>query len=311
MDKGYKEFISKYRDKITNIPTLEDVAKFYLEKINEIDFSDIDEVYDYLSDVRELSGNDEANLLVSLSDIDENLHTILVRPYTDRSFISFSNPNYDLYCQRDNQLKLWIDAKLENIPEIAIRLAEKIDSRLCKHISDKEATVEITRLKISKCLHRNDTLTIYTDYSCADQIIQDLIEMKNENPELFESESRANPFVMKINGFISYADVDHYSSYPELLSNIYFEVNKSREQILSYPADKRLDYVKISILNAIKAEFYYDKKTILANPENMASTRVGDGILVEDLSKEQRDGYVDSIDQMQIKLINNIQSEME
>lgn len=315
MYKAYKDFIAKYKDKITNIPTLDDVAKFYLDKINEIDFSDTNEVYDYLSNIREVTETEKSyNIwLPLLVDIQRDLErngVRFVKAYGDRSFISFSNANYK-HSQKDNQLKLWIDAKLNNVSKIAIKLATKIDARIQKNVfSDNVDTFETTQFKISKDFHRNDTVTIYTDYSCADQIIQDLTEMKEEDPDLFKSESRPNPFVMKINEFISYADIDHHSSYPELLSDIYQRVDGSRGTIFSLPADKRLDYVKLSVLNAIKVDLN-DKKTILANPDNMASSRVDDGTLIEDLSNEQREQYVAHIDQMRMKLLEKIEPQME
>lgn len=308
MEKDFENFIQKYKDRITNIPTIDDVAEFYLARMDEIDFSDIDKTYDYLSDVRETNA-DEGDLLFSASEMDQNLVTpfISCKSQGNRPFVLFSNSFYEMYYHEDNQLKLWINAKLENLPEIAFELADMIQAKMFK-FKDTRIQPDITQFKISNGLHRNDSLTIYTDYFYADLIIQDLKELKEKRPELFESESKPNPFLMKIDDFISYADVNHDSSFPILLADIYCKVNAHRNEILSLPADKRKDFVKSHILNAMIGDLSSNKRTILANPQNMASTRTSDGVLIKDLSQEDRDKYVASLNKMQTKLLEKSES---
>lgn len=309
--KPYLDFIERFKDKITNIPTIDDIVDFYLQNKEKIDFSDQYAVYDFLSSIKELEPEDPnfIDIFKTCTDLNKKIsqeNVTRIKALQREYFIRFKHSRNEEWSDNelfDYKLKLWVNTKIENVQELAIELAKFLD------LQDKEKDECGTSFKISANLRRNDTVTIYTNYKLAEGVINFLTDLREKKPHLFTTESKPNPFVMKINDFISYADIGHNKSFPMEISNIYRYVEHHKSANFEDMCEKQR---KIEVKSIILEHMIYQLQNskdddALINPKNMASCRTPDGYSNRKITEEDRELYIKKLQEMK----NNVDKQSE
>ena len=284
ISKYYLSFKEKYKDRITDVPSIDDVASFYLKNKDNVNFLDVENgVYTFLTDLEKDSHPpigemcDDGYYYV---DRDELLRDfprgyITIPEIENRNFILFERKK-EVPSFYPDQCKLWINTNLENCFGLAVELASFINKY--HSVMSKDGEEAKTCYKISTLYKRNDTITIYTNYMEIDSIISFLTVLKQKQPQLFESDRRPNPLIPKIDGFLSYADVTHSFSAPGLIAEMCQHVARYGEQIESIQQEKQHDFVKGLIIDRIlqRTDYSFYPNDSLLDTSNFCSTRLND-----------------------------------
>ncbi len=268
---NYNRFINKYKSRISDIPSLDAVAKQYVVNRKDFNFYDDKVAYAFMTSLAEVPDETfefpSATIRKTLPK-DGAIYT----DYSNHSFVQFNN-KHKVRTPNEEQCKLWVNTSLGHVGEVALLLAEFINKSYEKSTTKNKNLTTFFKTTYNK--QRNDTITIYTTYKEADAIVSFLVKLKQEHEELFDAEVLANPLVMKIDEFISYADVAHCVSFPLSIADMFVYVNEHKgfdelstgEQI-AYAKSLMIDYM----LHMLKTGRCNDD--LLVNIKNLGIRRI-------------------------------------
>ena len=298
-NEDYWKFIACH--KITNVQSVDTVAKYFCENIDSVDFSDPNNVYAALIDnvfiKKEETALENVKMLVEGS-LKANNSSANYEVSERSSFVDISSP-IQTRNKKYSECKLWLNVKHEYYPiftqEIMNYLAQTSDT-------------DPTDFKICTTADRNDYISIYTDYANAGSIIDMLKTLKVKNPNLFEPRVKDNPLIAKVDDVVSYADVGHCVSYPATIAKILNRINLRRGEILRVPAELRVLKTKKTLLEIMMEDANELRsspeagKTYLICPTNLSSIRSSQGIPYKDLTEKEIEKEIQII-QSQIEQI--------
>lgn len=288
---AYQKFVQKHS--ITNIPTIDDLANYYVDNYDTIKDLRMREIYEQLVDLKKIPENED---LITKT---KQFYSDIVYADFDRSFIKLEDMKFALTFrmpeqdEKENGCKLWINTNSENLItwfDLFVNYFEKCNS---------PEIIEHTSVKFSYKHQRNDIITIYGDYRYIDDLIEFLKSIKENQPELFVSESKKNPLIPTLDGMVSFVDLFN-ESYPRILATNMAILNSYNIPVDSMSKTEFIETVKSLILNdfATSVERPYFKKSVLTlhNPNNIASVRGPEGLLpcdydsakIEKISKDLR-----------------------
>ena len=311
----YLNFKKKYADRISDVPSIDDVTDFYLKNKDKVNFADLEnQGYPFIVDLENAKKPPIGNYYDGYYYIDfETIEKQFPKGYItipendNRNFILFERKERTPYFYPD-QCKLWINTKLENCFNIAILLANFINENHSVMSADGEEAK--TCYKISTRYKRNDTITIYTNYMEIDSLINFLSELKKQQPKLFKTDRKTNPLVPKIDGFISYADVTHSTSGPGLIAEVFQDISSyHKKEIDALPKDQQHAFVKSLILKRIlsKSNYGFYHNDSMLNTENFCSVRLNDipfGKITYEEGEKHRNMLKKELDKLETELAN-------
>ncbi|MCQ2564883.1 MAG: hypothetical protein MJ152_03420 [Clostridia bacterium] len=282
----YNKFINKYKNRITDIPSLDAVAKYYFVNKQDYDFANWHEGYVSMTNLEE-----DKNFEYPCGDIYENLprKDVIFTDYTNKHFVQFNNRN-TRRMPVEEQCKLWVNTSLENVGEVALLLAKFIDeSDKTKHGKSKNL---MTFFKTTYTTRRNDAITIYTNYKEADRIVEFLVEL--------------NPLVMKIDEFISYADLPHSESFPETIS-AYMEYVAMNKEIKNLTQRQQINYIKSLIIDLLVKQLKKGKcqDNLCINLKNFGIRHIG-GKCTSNKNKKEVEKAISNLLAEKAKLLQGI-----
>ena len=296
---AYQEFIQKHS--ITNIPTVDDLANYYVDNYDIVKNLRMVEIYQQLVDIKSIPINEE------FMNKARYFFTPVVSTYLDRSFINIVDSNSSILRtpkkdEKENGCKLWINTDANNLPTWFDLFVNYF-----KNCNNPEI-IKNTSVKFSYKHQRNDIITIYGDYRYIDDLIKYLKSIKENQPEMFASESKKNPLISTLDDMVSFADLSN-ASYPKIIASLMAMLNSYNIPVNSMSRTEFIETVKSLILNIFATTVEYpnfkESFTTLHNPNNIASVRGAEGLLpcdydsakIEEISKDLRSQITVPVDQ--------------
>ena len=204
-------------NKITNIPTIDDFVNFFVENMGNIDFSDEEKVYTYLSDVKHVNSDENIlykNLITPMTPLHKEIWRLDCKFSSPWFLVKSENHiNRPIY----ETAKFWLNVKFENQEALVIKFSQFL----------QEHPTYYTHFKFSIDYDRNDAIAIYSCYDEAQEVVDFFTKLKQEKPELFTTNSRSNPFIMRVNDVLSFGDMGAPHSYPEKAAKLFSYIQKN------------------------------------------------------------------------------------
>lgn len=297
-NEAFVKFINKY--KLTNDTSIDELVKFYLDNRNIINFNDIHDTHDYISCLEkipkskelfafEVESMDFTSKYSSRSKLAQKLNINV-----DERFGSFVNVTcgdchkyYDI--PDDLTIKIWLNIDYKH----QVKIAEKI----IKYLYCKNRNRPIL-FKYATEYQRNDMMTFYTDYNNAPELIDFILKLSKKKPEWFQKVSKDNPFILKINDFITFADCSGSYSFPKEICELLAYVETNATDLNKY--EQKETYIKSLILKGMST------RNGLCNPKHIALFRDNNYHRIEALNMEERDEYIKTLSEQADELLKQL-----
>lgn len=160
----------------------------------------------------------------------------------DPNFIHIYHGNYEKNLHK--MIRFYINTNRENVAKLSFNVIKKMGKEpfYFKMISDQ----------LMQKKNRTEKLVFYTNEEQLNSVINVLIQIKRENPDLLKGAEDMNPFMKRIEGFIGYA--------PNPKSNVYTNIDGYSFQIEESYNNFLATALKESITIAMKEIVSRDKE---------------------------------------------------
>ncbi len=121
----------------------------------------------------------------------------------DKFFIAVRSDilHNQLFANVEYNVRLYINLKIDRVLEFSSILLDRAYSGEFPII-----------VKILNNDFRCDTITVYTDYAYAKQVVDTINEIKTENSELFSNVGAISPLLGRVNDYIGFGEVDKFET---------------------------------------------------------------------------------------------------